>query len=237
MNAEKKDKSLENLFEKYIEESPSPNRLVLESAEKELAGDFVCTEVTRKKENFLTRLFKSKRNFRIAVSVGLSFCVCLAVCLGLLFSKNIKTDVQKVLQSSQVVQNTSSVSVQGKDFLGFVNEEELNDYREYCLSEDSPYYDEYEDETIFYYVNYKDFDVNIELYVGVDWFVFDELLGFTEFEDAFEYDGIELLIELDLENSATYAFINQGLYQYYFMLNIADDDLIVSILEHVILSL
>ena len=75
MNAEKKDKSLENLFEKYIEESPSPNRRVLESAEKELAGDFVCTEVTRKKENFLTRLFKSKRKALELFVQELSFCI------------------------------------------------------------------------------------------------------------------------------------------------------------------
>ena len=67
--------------------------------------------------------------------------------------------------------------------------------------------------------------------------MFDQLLGFSEIENGLELDEIYLLIELDLENAVTYAFIDYDRYQYYFIIYTLDDDAIVSILENIVLCL
>lgn len=233
----KKDRSLNIIFENCIEESPAPNQGVIDQAialleEKNTINDRAVSDHKRRSYTF----FK-KRYFKIGLSVGLSMCLCLAVCFGLLFSRNIKSSAQKVVQRSEVVQNAVHTQFQDSDFLSFVEEDSVTDYREHELSDQSEYYKEYGDSVIFYYLQYVDRGTDIELFVGVDWFVFDQLLGFSEIENGLELDEIYLLIELDLENAVTYAFIDYDRYQYYFIIYTLDDDAIVSILENIVLCL
>ena len=165
----KKDRSLNIIFENCIEESPAPDQGVINQAialleEKNTINDRAVSDHKRRSYTF----FK-KRYFKIGLSVGLSMCLCLAVCFGLLFSRNIKSSAQKVVQRSEVVQNAVHTQFQDSGFLPFVEEDSVTDYREYELSDQSEYYEEYGDSVIFYYLQYVDRGTDIELFVGVDW--------------------------------------------------------------------
>ncbi len=62
-----------------------------------------------------------------------------------------------------------------KDFLPFVKENSVLKYEEFGFSEESPYYEEYADDIILYYLQFESYGVTVDMLIEIEVFTLEEL--------------------------------------------------------------
>lgn len=233
-----KDEKLNELFRGYASSAKMPNERVTENArrlleEKEKVPELSLVPAAAGTGGG-TPHFSLLRKREIRLLAAVLGCVLLvaAYLLSLLLSSGSNI----VLDRTQLANVTAGDTYTEKDFVPFVKENSVLKYEEFGLSEESPYYEEYSEDVILYYLQFESYGVTVDLLIEIDGFTLDELEGYQEIEDDYEADDIVLYIELDDIAEHTYVYFSFDAYQYYLEIHTIDIDLLYSVLEEIVYS-
>lgn len=239
-----KDEQLEKLFGTYLAEGKSPDSRVTEKAKRALvegksaetvwAVEPVAAGSVGTGYSASVPHMSKRRKAETGILAAVLGCALLLLgwilCLQLFSSETI------VLNWSQLSKVTGTVNYEQKDFLPFVSEESVNQYDEYELNEESPYYEEYEGDIVLYYVQFESYGVMVDIFIEVEGFELDSLDGYLEIDDYYGEEEPYLYIATDEEAGRTYAYFSYDIYSYYLEIYTAEESLIYDIMEEIIYS-
>lgn len=234
-----KDEKLNELFRGYASSAKMPNERVTENArrlleEKEKVPELSLVPAAAGAGGG-TPHFSLLRKREIRLLAAVLGCVLLLVAAYLL-SLLLSSGSNIVLDRTQLANVTAGDTYTEKDYVPFVKENSVLKYEEFGLSEESPYYEEYSEDVILYYLQFESYGVTVDLLIEIDGFTLDELEGYQEIEDDYEADDIVLYIELDDIAEHTYVYFSFDAYQYYLEIHTIDIDLLYSVLEEIVYS-
>lgn len=235
---EKKDKKLSELFRGYTESAKMPDENVTEKAKRLLESPETVLELSLAPAASGAgngAAFTPRRKKQIGIAAAVFAGAALLVIFFLLI-RIFSSASNIVLDWSQLYNITNGDSYREKDFVPFVREEEVLQYDEFGLSEESPYYEEYAGDVILYYLQYESNGVMVDLIIEIDGFTLDELDGYEEIENDFELDDFVLYIEPDESTGMSYAYFAFDAYQYYLQIHTTDEDLLYAVLAEIVFS-
>ena len=141
-----------------------------------------------------------------------------------------------VFDRTQLSKVTQDEVYTEKDFLPFVKENSVLKYEEFGFSEESPYYEEYADDIILYYLQFESYGVTVDMLIEIDGFTLEELEKYLEIENEYEADDFMLYLEVDEIEECSYVYFFFDIYQYYLEIHTADFDLLAYVLDDIIYS-
>ena len=112
----------------------------------------------------------------------------------------------------------------------------MNQYDEYELNEESPYYEEYEGDIVLYYVQFESYGVMVDIFIEVPGFELDSLDGYLEIDDYYGEEEPYLYLAIDEEADRTYAYFSFDIYSYYLEIYTAEESLVYDIMVEIIYS-
>lgn len=239
-----KDEQLDALFGTYLEEGKNPDSRVTEKAKRALeerrsvqtvwAAEPAPVGSAATGHTASVSHMSKRRKAETGILAAVLGCALLLLgwilCLQLFSSKTI------VLNWSQLSKVTGTVNYEQKDFLPFVSEDSVNQYDEYELNEESPYYEEYEGDIVLYYVQFESYGVMVDIFIEVPGFELDSLDGYLEIDDYYGEEEPYLYLAIDEEADRTYAYFSFDIYSYYLEIYTAEESLVYDIMVDIIYS-
>lgn len=234
-----KDEQLNGLFQSYAKEGKKPDRSVTGEAKRALESGQTVPVLTEEYAvvggGGKSGSFSTRKKAIVGVAAALMFCAVLLIAYFLL-KQFLFAPANIVLDRTQLNRIENAQPYREQEFAPFVKENEVIRYDEFGLSEDSPYYEEYEGDIILYYLRYESYGVTVDLIVEIDGFTLEELSGYLEITDDYEAEELILYIECDDVAERTYVYFIFDIYQYYLEIHTVDADLIASVLTDIVYS-
>ena len=239
-----KDEQLDALFGTYLEEGKIPDGRVTEKAKQALAERRSVQTVWAAEPvpagsaatGHTASVSHMSRRRKAETGILAAVLGCALLLLGWILCLQLFSSEPIVLNWSQLSKVTGTVNYEQKDFLPFVSEDSVNQYDEYELNEESPYYEEYEGDIVLYYVQFESYGVMVDIFIEVAGFELDSLDEYLEIDDYYGEEEPYLYLAIDEEAGRTYAYFSYDIYSYYLEIYTADESLVYDIMIEIIYS-
>lgn len=221
----KKDEQLNAIFAQYIDEGKMPSKKVTFAAKdylnKEYATEQVLAPVTETNDNGLNHSLNNSKNNKFIYLAAFIICAILIAFISYYFTKNALYGNQGVGLSliSLDQLDEKSLNYKEKDFLPFIEEINVNTYKEYSLKEDSDSYKA--GDSIVYFIDYQTSEnIDVSLYIenkGI------YIIDLADFKNSKNKDKIEnITFFYNFKNNKYFYYFNYKDYGYNLTINSSD---------------